>query len=107
PVSAPTEPAMTEPAQPLAAPPLRPALGATNYFTLTFGSIIGVGWVVVMHDWLGRGGPAGAILGFLLGALLVLPIAVVYGQLTAQLPQSDGEMAFTASLLPEWARFGV
>ena len=35
----------------------RRALGATAFFTLALGSMIGVGWVVVMHDWLVRGGP--------------------------------------------------
>jgi hypothetical protein len=27
------------------------------YFTLAFGAIIGVGWLVVMDDWLLHGGP--------------------------------------------------
>jgi basic amino acid/polyamine antiporter, APA family len=34
---------------------LRRALRATEYFTIAFGSMIGVGWVIVMDDWLGRG----------------------------------------------------
>jgi amino acid transporter len=86
---------------------LRRALGVVDYFTLAFGSMIGVGWVVLMHDWLGRGGPAGAMLGFLLGGLLLVPVGVVYGQLTAGLPRADSEMGFTAGLFPLWGRFGV
>ena len=34
-------------------------LGLVDYFTLGFGTMVGVGWLVVMDDWLGRGGPAG------------------------------------------------
>lgn len=81
-----------------AASGLRRALGVVDYFTLAFGSIVGVGWVVVMHDWLKRGGPAGAALGFVLGGLLFVPIGVAYGRLTACLPQADSEMGFTAGL---------
>ena len=29
--------------------------------------MVGVGWVVLFDDWLVRGGPGGALLGFLLG----------------------------------------
>jgi len=31
-----------------------------------------------MDDWLGRGGPLGAILGFAIGGLVLLPVAYVY-----------------------------
>src|SRR5437588_10637790 len=92
------------PAQPAPAA-LRRVLGVVDFFTLAFGSIVGVGWVVVMHDWLGRGGPVGALVGFLAGGLLLVPIGLVYGRLTARLPLSDGDMAFTAALVPSWARF--
>jgi len=41
--------------------------------------MIGVGWLVLMDDWLGRGGPLGAMLAFGIGGLLLLPIGYVYG----------------------------
>jgi amino acid permease len=44
----------------VSAPALRHELRARDYFTLAFGSIVGVGWMIVLDDWLGRGGPAGA-----------------------------------------------
>jgi amino acid permease len=46
--------------------------------------MVGVGWLVVMDDWLTRGGPLGAALGFGLGGLALLPIGHVYGRLAAQ-----------------------
>jgi len=37
--------------------------------------MVGAGWLVLMDDWLGRSGPLGAILGFALGGILLLPSA--------------------------------
>ena len=54
---------------------LRRGLTAVEYFTFGFGTMVGVGWVVLMDDWLGRGGPGGAFLGFLFGGVLLWPIA--------------------------------
>ena len=67
---------------------LRQSLGALEYFTFGFGSIVGAGWLVVIDDWLRRGGPGGAMLGFLAGALLFLPIAHTYGRLVRLIPDA-------------------
>ena len=42
--------------------PLHKRLSPLEYFCFGFGSMVGVGWLVVLGDWLGRGGPAGAAL---------------------------------------------
>ncbi len=62
--------------------------------------MVGVGWLVVMDDWLTRGGPLGAILGFAIGGALLLPIGYVYGQLVATMPDAAGEIAYTARVFP-------
>ena len=41
--------------------------------------MVGVGWLVVMDDWLLRGGALGAVLGFAIGGALLLPVGYVYG----------------------------
>lgn len=64
-------PRMTSPTDP--GPALRRVMRAREYFTLAFGSIVGVGWMIVIDDWLARGGSTGAMLAFLLGGLLLLP----------------------------------
>jgi amino acid transporter len=69
-------------------------LRATDYFALGFGTMVGVGWLVVMDDWLTRGGPLGAALGFGLGGLALLPIGHVYGRLAAQYPDAGTEIAY-------------
>jgi APA family basic amino acid/polyamine antiporter len=72
-------------------------LRLTDYFTLAWGSMVGVGWLVVMDDWLLRGGALGALLGFAVGGALLLPIGWVYGRLVAVMPDAAGEIAYTAA----------
>jgi APA family basic amino acid/polyamine antiporter len=72
-------------------------LRLADYFTLAWGSMIGVGWLVVMDDWLLRGGALGALLGFAIGGALLFPIAWVYGRLVAAMPDAAGEIAYTAA----------
>jgi APA family basic amino acid/polyamine antiporter len=71
-----------------------------DYFALSFGTMVGVGWLVVMDDWLGRGGPLGAMMGFALGGILLLPVGYVYGQWVQRLPDAAGEAAYTAQVFP-------
>jgi amino acid transporter len=81
-------------------PTLARKLTLWNYFALGFGTMIGSGWVVVMDDWLARGGPLGAMLGFGIGGILLLPVGYVYGQWVARLPDAAGEAAYTAQVFP-------
>lgn len=76
-------------------------LHLTDYFSLAFGVMIGVGWLVVMDDWLLRGGPLGALLGFAVGCLMLLPVGWVYGQLVKTIPDAAGEVAYTAKVFPQ------
>jgi len=69
----------------------------TDYFTLGWGTMVGVGWLVVMDDWLLRGGALGALLGFTIGGALLFPIGWVYGRLVATMPDAAGEIAYTAA----------
>jgi APA family basic amino acid/polyamine antiporter len=69
--------------------------------------MVGVGWLVVMDDWLGRGGPAGAALGFLAGGLLLLPIAATYGRLVRDIPDAGAEIAYTDGIFPRIASFAT
>ena len=71
-----------------------------DYFALAFGTMIGTGWLIVMDDWLGRGGPLGAILGFVIGGTLLLPVGYVYGQWVKRLPDAASEAAYTAQVFP-------
>ncbi len=73
-------------------------LRATDYFTLGWGTMVGVGWLVIMDDWLLRGGALGAFLGFVIGGALLLPIGWVYGKLVVAMPDAAGEIAYTSAV---------
>src|ERR1700756_292137 len=69
--------------------------------------MVGVGWLVVMDDWLLRGGPLGGILGFAIGSALLLPIGYVYGKLVAYMPDAAGEVAYTARVFSRVVSFAT
>src|SRR5258707_12133483 len=71
-----------------------------DYFALAFGTMVGSCWLVLMDYWLGRGGPLGAILGFVIGGILLLPVGCVYGQWVQRLPDAASEAAYTALVFP-------
>ena len=82
-------------------------LRLADFFSLGFGTMIGVGWLVVMDDWLIRGGPLGAILGFVIGGAVLLPIGYVYGRLVQSMPDAAGEIAYTAAVFPRSVSFAT
>jgi basic amino acid/polyamine antiporter, APA family len=82
-------------------------LNLADYFSLGFGVMIGVGWLVVMDDWLLRGGPVGALLGFGVGCLMLFPVGWVYGQLIKAIPDAAGEVAYTAKVFPQGVSYAT
>ena len=80
-------------------------LRVTDYFSLGWGTMVGVGWLVVMDDWLLRGGSLGGILGFAIGSILLLPVGYVYGKLVMAMPDASGEVAYTARVFPRRVSF--
>jgi basic amino acid/polyamine antiporter, APA family len=82
-------------------------LRAIDYFTLGWGTMVGVGWLVVMDDWLGRGGALGTVLGFVIGGALLLPIGWVYGKLVIAMPDAAGEIAYTSAVFPRSVSFAT
>ncbi len=88
-------------------PSLARKLRTLDYFTLAFGTMVGVGWLVVMDDWLRRGGPLGAMLGFANGILALAPIGYIYGQLVMAIPNAASEIAYTQRVFPPWVSFAT
>ena len=88
-------------------PTLRRVMHSWDYFTLAFGSIVGVGWMILLDDWLARGGPAGAMLGFLLAGLALIPVVVIYGRLAEQMPEAASEVSYTAAVFPRGVSFAT
>jgi amino acid transporter len=88
---------------PTTAPPpkLAEELRARQFFTLAFGAIIGVGWVVVIGEWLRLAGPMGVVLSFLAGGAVMLLVGLCYAEMATLLPVSGGEVAYA------FASFGI
>jgi len=87
--------------------PLRRALTGVEYFTFGFGTMIGVGWLVLIDDWLSRGGPGGAAIAFAAGALLLAPIARAYGRLVEAIPDAGAEIAYAEGVFPKSVGFAA
>ena len=88
-------------------PSLRRVMRSWDYFTLAFGSIVGVGWMILLDDWLARGGPVGAMLGFLLAGLALIPVVLIYGRLAAGMPDAGSEVSYTAAAFPRSISFAT
>ncbi len=95
------------PTQSAPLPTLARKLRAVDYFTLGWGTMVGVGWLVIMDDWLTRGGALGTVLGFLIGGALLLPVGWVYGKLVIAMPDAAGEIAYTSAIFPRAVSFAT
>jgi basic amino acid/polyamine antiporter, APA family len=74
---------------------LRRAVGRRGFFALSFGAVVGSGWIIVLGDWLKRAGPGGTVLGFIAGGTTMTLVALCYGELSAQFPSAGGELLYT------------
>lgn len=74
---------------------LSKTVSARQFFTLAYGTVVGVGWVIYPGIWLATSGPLGAILGFAGGTLIMLVIALCYTEMASMFPVAGGEVAYT------------
>ncbi|GHV67511.1 amino acid permease [Spirochaetia bacterium] len=70
-------------------------LNWSEVLALAFSAMIGWGWVVLSGDWIGKGGTMGAILGFVIGGVLVVFVGLTYAELTVAMPKCGGELVFS------------
>jgi len=77
---------------------LQRSIGTAQFFTLSFGCIIGVGWVVALPAWLTQAGPGGASLAFVGGGLAMMLVGLCYAELATALPVTGGEIAYAYEL---------
>ncbi|RXT08761.1 APC family permease [Ammoniphilus sp. CFH 90114] len=70
-------------------------LSRFDVLCLSFGAMIGWGWVVLTGDWLTSAGLLGAILAFLVGGIIVTFVGLTYSELTSAMPKAGGEHAWT------------
>lgn len=80
-------------------------LGRKEVLALSFGAMIGWGWIVLTGSWIQSAGSLGSILAFLLGGLAIVLIGLTYAELAAALPQSGGEHVYSYRALGHFASF--
>ena len=70
-------------------------LNIWDILVLAFGAMIGWAWVVSTGDWIMQGGVAGAMLGFVLGGVMIFFVGLAYAELTTAMRQNGGEHVFS------------
>lgn len=78
---------------------LQKILRTHDIIALAFGAAIGWAWVVLSGDWLIAGGTLGAILGFVIGGIMVLFVGMTYSELCPAMPKCGGEHVFSMRAL--------
>lgn len=84
---------------------LEKALKLRHFFTLCFGTIIGVGWITVLGSWLSEAGSLGAVAAFLGGGFLMILIGLCYTEVATMFPVSGGEVAYAYEIYGVKASF--
>ncbi|SEV80590.1 APC family permease [Natrinema salifodinae] len=66
-----------------------------DLFVLAFGAMIGWGWIIQTGFWLDEAGVGGSVLGFVVGAVMVCIVGLIYGELASALPFVGGEHVYS------------
>ena len=77
---------------------LKRTLRLRHLYTLGVGTIVGVAWLMVLSSVLATAGPVGASIGFVVGAIAMIPIGLCYAELTGVLPHAGGEIVYAYHL---------
>lgn len=80
-------------------------LNLWDILVLAFGAMIGWAWVVSTGDWIMQGGVLGAMIGFVLGGIMIFFVGLAYAELTTAMPQNGGEHVFSYRALGKIGSF--
>ena len=86
---------------------LKKSLGGVQFFSIGFGGIVGVGWIVYMGLWFSQAGPVGTVLAFLVGGLLMSLVALCYAEVGSMYPVAGGEAVYAYRAFGQLASFVV
>ena len=74
-------------------------------WAIALGSAVGWGAFILPSDWIGTAGPLGALLGMLIGGILMVVVGFSYGFLASIFPVSGGAFAYTWVYFGRWHAF--
>lgn len=70
-------------------------MGLKDVLALAFGTMIGWGWIMMAGKWVADAGVVGAVLAFVIGAILCIFVGMTYAELTPALPLAGGILCFS------------
>ena len=71
-------------------------LSPLDLFMIGFGAIIGVAWAVASNTWVtSSGGAIPAMLGFLIGSIILILISFCYAEMTTAMPVAGGAVVYS------------
>ncbi len=80
-------------------------LKSWDVLALSFGAMIGWGWVLLSGHWVARGGSLGAMVAFIIGGGAIVLIGLLYAELAAAMLKVGGEHVYTHRALGAGASF--
>ena len=66
-----------------------------DVLAMAFGTMIGWGWIMLSGQWAASAGMLGAILAYVVGAVLCVFVGLVYAELTPAIPYTGGSVVFS------------
>jgi APA family basic amino acid/polyamine antiporter len=82
-------------------------IGRAGFFALSFGSIVGSGWVILLGEWLRVAGPGGAALALAAGGMYMALIGMCYAELAGRMPQAGAEFRYALEVLGRRSAWAV
>ncbi len=74
-------------------------LGSLDILMVSFGAMIGWGWVISSGNWINNAGVLGTIIGFIIAGVMIYFIGLVYAELTTAIPINGGCLLFSYKAL--------
>ena len=81
---------------------LKRTLGRVEIFALSFGTMVGWGWIRLPGGWITNAGVLGAVIAISIGGLLCILVGLTYAELTSVFPLAGGELAFSYRGMGYW-----
>lgn len=69
---------------------------------MAFGTMIGWGWIMLSGQWAASAGMIGAILAYVIGAVLCIFVGMTYAELTPAIPCTGGSVVFSYKAMGYW-----
>ncbi len=69
-------------------------LGRGDVWAFAFGSVVGWGWVMLAGGWVNTAGTVGAIVAFVIAAIIMCFIGMAFAELCPMIPQAGGVLVF-------------